>query len=83
MPPRNAACRDFLLGILMFKGLTAQRLDTSFGVKGLTQKKSRACTDIRLIWLQTRSPSFYDAGIKKLPIRWQKCIQKGGNYVEK
>jgi hypothetical protein len=34
-------------------------------------------------WLQTRPPSFYDAGIKKLPIRWQKCIEKGGNYVEK
>jgi hypothetical protein len=30
-------------------------------------------------WLQARPPSFYDAGIKKLPIRWQKCIEKGGN----
>jgi hypothetical protein len=26
----------FLLGILIFKGLTAQRLYKSFGVKGLT-----------------------------------------------
>ena len=34
-------------------------------------------------WLQTHPASFYDAGIKKLPIRWQKCIEKGGNYVEK
>jgi hypothetical protein len=34
-------------------------------------------------WLQTRPPSFYDAEIKKLPIRWQKCIEKGGNYVKK
>jgi hypothetical protein len=33
--------------------------------------------------LQTRPASFYDAGIKKLPIRWQKCIEKGGKYVEK
>jgi hypothetical protein len=32
--------------------------------------------------LQTR-PSFYDAVIKNLPIRWQKCIEKGGNYLEK
>jgi hypothetical protein len=30
-----------------------------------------------------RPPSFYDAGIKKLPIRWQKYMEKGGNYVEK
>jgi hypothetical protein len=34
-------------------------------------------------WLQTRPPSFYEAGIKKLPIRWQKGIEKGANYVEK
>jgi hypothetical protein len=34
-PPRNAACRDFLLGILIFKRLTARRPYKSFGVKGL------------------------------------------------
>lgn len=34
-------------------------------------------------WLQMHLPSFYDAGIKKLPIRWQKGIEKGGNHVEK
>jgi histone-lysine N-methyltransferase SETMAR len=34
-------------------------------------------------WLQMHPPSFYDAGIKKLPIRWQKCIEKSGKYVEK
>ena len=34
-------------------------------------------------WLQMHPAPFYDAGIKKLPIRWQKCIEKGGNYVEK
>ena len=33
--------------------------------------------------IQTRPASFYDAGLKKLPIRWQKCIEKGGNCVEK
>jgi hypothetical protein len=30
-----AACRNFLLGILIFKVLTARRLYKSFGVKGL------------------------------------------------
>jgi hypothetical protein len=35
IPPRNAACRDFLLGILIFKELTARRIYKSFGVKGL------------------------------------------------
>jgi hypothetical protein len=37
MLPRNAACRDFLLGSLIFKGLTARRLYKSFGVKGLNK----------------------------------------------
>jgi hypothetical protein len=35
IPPRNASCRDFLLGILIFKELSARRLYKSFGVKGL------------------------------------------------
>lgn len=34
-------------------------------------------------WLQTRSDSFYVEGIKKLPIRWEKCVYKSGDYVEK
>jgi hypothetical protein len=34
-PPRNAACRDILLGILILKGLTARRHYKSFGVKRL------------------------------------------------
>jgi hypothetical protein len=37
-PPRNAACQKFLLGILIFIGLTSRRLYKSFGVKGLTCK---------------------------------------------
>jgi hypothetical protein len=36
-PSANAACRDFLLGILIFKGLTARLLYKSFGVKRLTK----------------------------------------------
>lgn len=34
-------------------------------------------------WLQTRPDSFYLEGIKKLPIRWEKCVSKSGDYVEK
>jgi hypothetical protein len=33
-PSTHAACQEFLLGILIFKGLTARRLYKSFGVKG-------------------------------------------------
>jgi hypothetical protein len=35
IPLRNAACRDFILEILIFKGLTARRLCKSFDVIGL------------------------------------------------
>jgi hypothetical protein len=35
--------RVFLLGILIFKGLTARRLYKSFGVKGLKHKYKAAC----------------------------------------
>jgi hypothetical protein len=31
-------------------------------------------------WLQTRPTSFYDDGISKLPIRWEKCVLKAGEY---
>jgi histone-lysine N-methyltransferase SETMAR len=31
-------------------------------------------------WLQTRPTSFYEDGISKLPIRWEKCVLKAGKY---
>jgi hypothetical protein len=34
-PSAQHVCREFLLGILIFKGLTARRICKSFGVKGL------------------------------------------------
>ena len=35
-------------------------------------------------WLQTRPTSFYDAGVKKnSQSAGKKCIEEGGNYVEK
>jgi hypothetical protein len=43
IPPRNAACPDFLLGILIFKGLSARRPYKSFGVKGLIFKYIFIC----------------------------------------
>jgi hypothetical protein len=32
---------------------------------------------------QTRPTSFYKDGISKLPIRWEKCVFKAGECVEK
>jgi hypothetical protein len=35
---QKVACRDFLLEILIFKGLAARRLYKSFGVEGLVHR---------------------------------------------
>lgn len=43
-------------------------------------------TDIKALmrnWLETRSSFLYDDGIKKLPIRWGKCVLKAGDYIKK
>ena len=34
-------------------------------------------------WFRTQSPEFYSAGIQNLVGRWNKCIEKEGDYVEK
>jgi len=54
------------------EALGGQRLDDNEQVENIVRN-----------WLQKRPPSFYDAGLKKLQILWQKFIERGGNYVEK
>jgi histone-lysine N-methyltransferase SETMAR len=34
-------------------------------------------------WFASEAASFYDAGIQKLVPRCDKCLNNGGNYVEK
>jgi hypothetical protein len=34
-------------------------------------------------YLKHRATSWFTAGIKKLPRRWQKCVDVGGEYFEK
>jgi hypothetical protein len=36
-----------------------------------------------LTWFASQAASFYDAGIQKLGPRYDKCLNNGGNYVEK
>jgi hypothetical protein len=35
------------------------------------------------MWFSSQAASFYDAGIQKLVLRYDKCLNNGGNYVEK
>jgi hypothetical protein len=34
-------------------------------------------------WFASQAASFYDAGIQKLLLRYNKCLNNGENYVEK
>jgi hypothetical protein len=34
-------------------------------------------------WLPDQPKTFFVEGIRKLVDRWTKCIEKGGDYVEK
>jgi hypothetical protein len=34
-------------------------------------------------WLQSQAADFYDTGIQKLVPRYDKCLNSGGEYVEK
>jgi histone-lysine N-methyltransferase SETMAR len=34
-------------------------------------------------WFSSQAVSFYDRGIQKLVPRYDKCLNNGGNYVEK
>ena len=36
-----------------------------------------------LQWLSHQAANFYDEGIKNLVVRYDKCLNIGGNYVEK
>jgi hypothetical protein len=69
--PDLSPCDHHLFGPLK-EALGRQRFNNDEQVKNFVRN-----------WLQTCPPPFYDAGIEKLPIRWQKCIEKGGNNVEK
>jgi hypothetical protein len=34
-------------------------------------------------WVHAQLAKFYNSGISKLVVRWDKCLNRGGDYVEK
>jgi len=34
-------------------------------------------------WIKQRTPEFFINGMRKLVLRWEKCIERQGDYVEK
>jgi hypothetical protein len=35
------------------------------------------------MWFRAQPAEFYNSGISKLVVRWDKCLNRGGDYVEK
>jgi len=35
------------------------------------------------LWIKQRTPEFFIDGMRKFVLRWEKCIEKQGDYVEK
>ena len=34
-------------------------------------------------WIKQRTPEFFIDGMRKLALRWEKCIERQSDYVEK
>ena len=52
----------------------------------LKGKKFQCADDVQMeieAWLNSKSQQFFEAGIKKLPGRWQRCIDHGGDYFQR
>jgi histone-lysine N-methyltransferase SETMAR len=54
--------------------------------EALGRKKFRADEEVKLFvqqWLDEQPQAFFERGIMKLPLRWRRCIEAKGEYVEK
>jgi histone-lysine N-methyltransferase SETMAR len=63
---------DFHLFLHLKNFLAGQRFNNDEDVKKAVQK-----------WLSSQAATFYDEGIQKLVSRYDKCLNNGGNYVDK
>ena len=63
---------DFHLFGPMKEFLAGKRFETDAEVKSAVRR-----------WLHSNQRDFYEQGILKLVTRWEKCVEKVGDYVEK
>jgi histone-lysine N-methyltransferase SETMAR len=68
----DLAPSDFHLFLHLKKFLAGQRFNNDEDVKRTVQKG-----------LSSQAAAFYDEGIQKLVSRYDKCLNNGGNCVEK
>ena len=92
---RQRAVIEFLVKEEIPAAEIHQRLQRAYGsvcmgassvrrwVKHFTDEKTEAIQKAVRQCLRMAGREFYCRGIFKLPERWQKCVQRGGDYVEK
>ena len=68
----DLAPSDFHFFPLLKRGLKGTHLTSDDEVK-------QAVTS----WIKPRTPEFFVDGMRKLVLRWEKCIERQGDYVEK
>ena len=68
----DLAPSDFHLFLHLKKFLGGKRFDNHNDLKDAVQK-----------WLTSQAAAFYEEGIQKLVPRYDKCLNNGGEYVEK
>jgi hypothetical protein len=68
----HTALSDIHLFLHLKKFLASRQFDDDDNVEDAVQK-----------WLTSQVAAFYEEGIQKLVSRYDKCLNNGGDYVEK
>ena len=68
----DLAPSDFYLFCLLKKALRGRRFSCDEEVQGAAED-----------WLEGQSKNFYLQGLQSLPLKWSKCIDMSGDYIEK
>jgi hypothetical protein len=68
----DLAPSDFHLFRPLKEALRGRQFSRDDGVKAVVHQ-----------WLRAQPKIFFFGGIKKLVVRWEKCIAKQGDYIEK
>jgi len=53
------------------------------GLKGTHFTSDDEVKQAVMSWIKQRTPEFFIDGMRKLVLRWEKCIEQQGDYVKK
>jgi hypothetical protein len=80
-PSRNSSLRYWLiLRIVPISPLFGPLIEDLRGRRFTSDQEVKGAVHA---WLAAQPKTFFSEGIKKLVQRWNKCVEKQGDYVEK